>query len=269
MLKISKVARTKNKPRTQPRTSRARARKSRSLVKKFLFFAKAALIIGVLSLFSLIYLNIDSIIKDWYQFTAKAGFALKHVSVDGQKYTSHDQIGKKLNLKERMPIFSVSLEELKENLESLPWVKYAVVERELPDSIHIYIKERVPLALGQKNRKLYIIDNEGVIINEKELASHLSLPIIIGDGAEIYVNSLMKTLKEDNKLFKRISSVTRVSERRWNVRFDNKLEVKLPEENMEAAWRKVIKLYKNNELFLPDVKSLDLRVANKIYVERK
>ncbi len=263
------VAKTKRKPKTQPKVARARARKSRSLVKKIMLFAKALLILAVVSLFILIYLSIDSIVKDWYQITARAGFVLEHVSVDGQKYTNNDQIGRKLNLKKRMPIFSVSLEELKENLESLPWVKHAVIERELPNDIHIYIKERVPLALGQKNRKLYIIDNEGVIINEKELASHMSLPIIIGDGAEIYVNSLMETLKEDSELFKRISSVTRVSERRWNVRFDNKLEVKLPGENMEKAWKKVIKLYKNNELFLPDIKSLDLRVANKIYVEKK
>lgn len=263
------MVKTKKKHKTQPKTVRMRARKSRSFIKKLVFFAKASLIMAVISLFSLIYLNREGIIKDWYSFTAKLGFALENLSVDGQKYTSNDQIGKKLHLKKRVPIFSVSLEEIKENLESLPWVKYVVVERELPDSIHISIKERVPLALGQKNRKLYIIDDEGVIINEKELASHLSLPIIIGDGAEIYANPLMKVLKEDSNLFKRISSVIRVSERRWNVRFDNKLEVKLPEENMESAWKKVIKLYKNNELFLPDVKSLDLRVANKIYVEKK
>lgn len=263
------MTKAKRKPKTEQKVTRASARKSRSLVKKIMIFAKVSLILAIMSLFILVYMSIDNIVKDWYQITAKAGFVLEHVSVDGQKYTSNDQIGQKLHLKKRMPIFSISLEELKDNLESLPWVKHAVVERELPNVIHIYIRERVPLALGQKDRKLYIIDDEGGIINEKELASHLSLPIIIGDGAEIYVNSLMEMLKEDAELFKRISSVTRVSERRWNVRFDNKLEVKLPEENMEKAWKKVVKLYKTNELFLPDIKSLDLRVANKIYVEKK
>lgn len=263
------MKKTKKKYKTQQKTSRTKSRKSRSFAKKILLFAKISFILAIVSVFSLIYFNIDGIIKDWYQFTARLGFSLEHLSVDGQKYTSNDQIGKKLHLKKRVPIFSVSLEDLKNNLESLPWVKHAVVERELPNNIHIYIKERVPLALGQKNRKLYIIDEEGEIIDEKELASHLSLPIIIGDGAEIYASSLIKTLKKDERLFKRVNSVIRVSERRWNVRFDNKLEVKLPEENMTEAWDQVIKLHKNNELFLPDIKSLDLRIANKIYVEKK
>ena len=76
-------------------------------------------------------------------------------------------------------------------------------------------------------------------------------------------------LKVDEDLFKHITSIIRVSERRWNVRFDNDLEVKLPEEEIEVAWQKIVKMYKNKELFLPENASLDLRIANKIYVEKK
>ncbi len=260
------MIRTKKKYKPQ---KTGRAKKTRSFAKKVLIFSRLLLLSAIIAICILIYMSLGYIAKDWYKFTAKMGFTLEHVSVDGQKYTNNDQIGKKLRLKKNMPILSISLEDLKTNLETLPWVKHAVVERELPDAVHIYIEERIPLALGQKDRKLYIIDEEGFIINEKELASHLSLPIIIGDGAEIYASYLIRILKIDANLFKRISSIIRVSERRWNVRFDNDLEIKLPEENMEAAWKKVIKLYKNNELFLPEVKSLDLRVANKIYIEKK
>lgn len=247
----------------------ASTRKKRSFLQKFILSTKSIFIIAVVSLFTAIYLNIDYICKDLYQMTARMGFSLKTISVEGQKYSTNEQIGKKLQLKKAVPIFSISLSDLKDRLEQLPWVKHVTVKRELPSSILISIVERSPIALGQKDRKLYIIDDEGVIINEKDLASHLSLPIIIGEGAEIYANSLIKILKTDEELFKRISSIVRVSERRWNIILDNDLEIKLPEENMEKAWKKIIKLNKSKELFLPDISSIDLRVANKIYVEKK
>ena len=150
----------------------------------------------------------------------------------------------------------------------IEWIKYASVERELPNKIHIAIIERTPIALGQKDKKLYLIDDEGVIINQSDIKSHLHLPIIIGEGAEINANSLIKMLRVEPDLFNHISSIIRVSERRWNVRLDNKIEIKMPEENFEQAWQTVIKLYRKNELLNKDLKVLDLRIENKIFVEK-
>ena len=216
-----------------------------------------------------LYINLDNIGNSWYQATAHLGFTLENITIEGQKYTNNQKIAQELKLKKGMPIFKISLESVKDRLEELQWIKYAVVERTLPNAIHIYIVERTPIALGQKDHTLHIIDDEGIIINEDDLSNHLSLPIIIGDGAEIYANSLITILQEDPALFKKITSIIRVSERRWNVRFDNELEVKLPEKNIETAWKKVIKLYRNKELFLPNISSIDLRITNKIYVEKK
>ncbi len=244
-------------------------RKFRLFLQRSILAAKLLLIAGIVTIFTLIYLNINFISKDWYKFTANLGFTVEKINVEGQNYTTNEKIGKILKIKPGMPIFAISLDNLKERLENLEWIKHANVKRELPNSINISIIERTPIALGQKDRKLYIIDDEGMVIREKNLAAHSHLPIIIGEGAEIYANSLIKMLKVDEDLFKHITSIIRVSERRWNVRFDNDLEVKLPEEEIEVAWQKIVKMYKNKELFLPENASLDLRIANKIYVEKK
>ncbi len=246
-----------------------RSAKKSSFLMKFLLTPKLLFASVIIILISIIYLNFNLLLKPFYDYTARAGFVLSNLSIEGQKYSTHEQISKKLQLRKNTPIFAISLNNLKSRLEQLPWIKYVTVERILPDSIYIFIIERTPIALGQKDRKLYVIDDDGIIINEKDLAAHLHLPIIIGDGAEIYAHSLINSLKKNEELFKRINSIIRVSERRWNVRFDNELEVKLPEENMEKAWDKIIKLYKNNELFNDDIMSIDLRVANKLYVEKK
>ena len=249
--------------------SSVKQRKKRLFAKKLLFAAKLLLTLVLLAISSLLYINLNRISDDFYQEIAKLGFVLEEITISGQNYSNNEQIGKALKLKKGMPIFSVSLSDLKIRLEKIEWIKQAIVERKLPNSIHISIVERVPIALGQKDRKLSLIDAEGVVINEPEIAKHLHLPIIIGEGAEIYASSLIEMVKSDEELFKRVNSIIMVSERRCNIRFDNGLEVKLPEENMKKAWEKVVKLYKKNELFLPENAVLDLRVENKIFVEKR
>lgn len=259
----------KKKPKIKKLKDTAKSRRMRSLTQKFFVGLRILVALFIFALIGLSYLNLDKIYNQVYKLTANLGFTLENITIEGQKFVNNDLIAQELKLKKGMSIFAVSLDSVKSRLEEIQWVKYAIVERELPHSIHIYIVERTPIALGQKDKKLYIIDDEGAIINEKDLDKHLELPIIIGDGAEIYANSLINILKEDPELFKKIDAIIHVSERRWNVRFDNDLEIKLPEENIELAWKKVIKLYNNKELFSPDISAIDLRIANKIYVEKK
>jgi cell division protein FtsQ len=259
----------RKKTKSSKASNPAQQRKRRLHIKRGLLAAKIIIILSAFALAFILYMNINKISRDFYRLTANAGFIVKEVTVEGQSHTKSEEISKILKIKPGSAIFSLDLQDLKARLESIEWIKYVIVERILPNNIHVSVVERTPIALGQKDKKLYIIDDEGAIINEKNIKNHFHLPIIIGDGAEIYANSLIKMLKIDPDLFKHISSIIRISERRWNIRFDNGLEVKMPEGKMEQAWNKVIKLHKNKELFNDELVSLDLRVPNKIFVEKK
>ncbi len=259
----------RNKVKKRKIISPAGQRKRRANAKRGKSIAKILALLTIIFFVYFIYMSSDKICKEFYQMTASLGFVVKDVTVEGQRHISDDQISKVLKIKTGAPIFSVSLADIKARLEGIEWVKYVIVERVLPDKIYVCVVERTPIALGQKDHKLYIIDDEGAIVNEKNIKEYIHLPIIIGDGAEIYASSLIKMLKIEPSLFKSIVSIIRVSERRWNIRFENGLEVKFPEEGLENAWNTVIKLYKKKELFEMDIKSLDLRVPNKIFVEKK
>ncbi len=217
---------------------------------------------------SFLYIQAPKFISKLYQITADVGLVVKDVIIEGQKNTNSEKISRAIKIKSGTPIFEVSLWELKKRLESIEWIKSVSISRELPNNIHIFIEERKPIALGQKDKQLYLIDDEGAIIYEKNLKNYLHLPIIIGDGAEIYASSLIEMLKVEPELFKHISSIARVSERRWNIRLNEKIEVKMPEDNFDNAWKLVIKLFKKNELFNQDIKVIDLRIKNKIFIEK-
>jgi cell division protein FtsQ len=195
------------------------------------------------------------------------GIVLKNVYLEGQNYTDRTEIIKALNVEIGEPILNINLSKLQNNLKSIGWIQDAVIERQLPDTLYIWIVERTPLALWQNSGKMYIIDQEGKVIegeNNFQKFSHLIL--LIGEDAPLYAKSLFSFIDKEKDLFQQISSATRISERRWNIRFQNGLVVKLPEEEAEKYWQYVVNMYKKKILF-NDIKTLDLRVPNKLYIE--
>lgn len=244
-------------------------KQNKSFAERIAVFKKIIPIIFIFFILGYLYFSLEKIYDYFYRFSSQLGFTTKHITIEGQKYSSGDKISRTLKIKTGMPILAIDIGEVKSNLEKIDWIKMAIVERKLPDSINIYIVERTPIALLQRDRKLYLIDDQGVIIREDNIKEHLDLPILIGEGAELYANSLINSLKVDPELFKQIYSIIRVNEHRWNIRFDNEIEVKLPEKDFDKAWAKVIKLYKKGTLFLPENAVIDLRIPNKVYIEKK
>jgi cell division protein FtsQ len=165
------------------------------------------------------------------------------------------------------PILAIDIGEIKKKLEHISWVKYAVVERRLPNTLYVGIVERQPMALWQNAGAVYLIDSEGQIIEEKNLQPFSNLLIMIGEDAPLHAHDLMDIIIKDPELFSQISAISRVGGRRWNINFREKLEVKLPEHDTEKAWDYVIKLYKNNRLFNQGITSLDLRINHKLYIK--
>jgi cell division protein FtsQ len=212
--------------------------------------------------------NFQNNIKNCLAFILnKTNMTLQNVYLEGQKHTKNQQIVSAINLKIGQPIMSVPINEIKDSLESISWVKYAMVERQLPDSLYINIVEREAIAFWQNGGKLYLIDDEGSPILEQDLLAYKDLIILIGDDAPLNVNSLLQMISKNKELYKQVSSATRVGERRWNIKFSNGLEIMLPEERPEKSWDYVIKLYENKNLFAKGTSVVDLRIPDRLYIK--
>jgi len=62
------------------------------------------------------------------------------------------------------PILAVKPSRAKEQLESLPWVRSATIERRLPGTLFVRLVERRPLAVWQHGGTQELIDREGTVI---------------------------------------------------------------------------------------------------------
>ena len=130
-------------------------------------------------------------------------------------------------------ILAISMKKMKDRINKLPWVKSARIERHFPDKISLTLFERTPMARWQTNRKLKLIDEHGDIIPRVDLAKFSNLPIIIGKNAPKVASQILETLSNEPHLFKRVKSLTLVSDRRWDVQLDNQINVHLPEKIRE------------------------------------
>jgi len=126
--------------------------------------------------------------------TARLGLVVTDVKVEGRETTDRETILAALGAGPGTPILAMSPRRAKEQLKALPWVRSAVVERRLPDTLYVRLVERKPLALWQHGGKLELIDREGGVIPVTRLDRFAKLPLVVGEGAARHAADLLDML---------------------------------------------------------------------------
>ncbi len=198
--------------------------------------------------------------------SAEAGLALREVLVQGRGRTSQAELMTALDLHIGAPILGLDPETLRTRLEALPWVARARVERRLPDTLFITVEEREPLALWQRDGALALIDRNGEVIADPELAPFGGLPMVVGDRANGHAAELVDMLATAPELARRVTAAIWVGDRRWNLRLDNGVDIRLPEEDGAAAWTELASLERLHGLIDRDLVAIDLRQPDRLIV---
>lgn len=198
-------------------------------------------------------------------WTADAGLAVRDVFVDGRLRTPADVVRTELGVELGMPILAVDPLAAKDRLESLPWVERASIARMFPDTVHVRLLERQPLALWQRSGRFAVIDRaghvvEGAVGHDRPAAAYRHLRVLIGDDAPRHAAPLFALLSTEPALSARVVAATRVGGRRWNLHLDNRIEVLLPEKDPLPAWRLLARKAREDALLERAVSVIDLRL---------
>ena len=185
--------------------------------------------------------------------SADLGLKVSDVAVSGRQRTTRDELLAALDVKRGDPIIGFDPQAARDRLEGLPWVRSARVERSLPDVVRVDIVERQPLALWQVDRRLQVIDQEG--------------PVIVGPDAATHAPSLLQLLGGEPDLAKRMTAAIRVAERRWNIRLDDRVEVRLPAQDIGVAWSRLATMERTNAVLGRDIVAVDLRLPDRTIVQ--
>jgi cell division protein FtsQ len=209
----------------------------------------------------------DSSVNEWGGFLSNVtGLIVSEVLVNGREQTKKKNLLRAAQIMVGDPILGLQLQKIQTNIAELPWVKTVSVERQFPDTIVINLIERKPTAIWQKNGGLNLIDSDGVVILTDALDLFSYLPIVIGRNAPENASKIISVLAKQPMLYERVKAITFVTERRWDVRLDNKIDIKLPEKQVQQAWSYLAEIERGHKVLHKDVVAVDMRIPDQLII---
>ena len=200
---------------------------------------------------------------------AKIGFSVGEILVVGRTETPQADLLAVLALERGSPMFAFDASAARRRVEALPWVLRASVTRMLPATVVLKIEERQPLALWQHEGRFALIDREGRVILREGLERFGHLPLVVGEDAPPHAAAILATLASEPQLMNRVTALVRIGGRRWNVRVDGAIDVRLPEDDPAAAWKRLAEYERTQSVLGRDVKILDLRLPDRLIVRSR
>lgn len=198
---------------------------------------------------------------------ADAGLTVQSVVLEGRAETARTDIIRMLGIKRGTLMKDVDVDEARARLEALPWVRSAEVRRVWPDRIYVRVVERKPVAIWQSEGELAVLDRTGHAISGQDVTRFTNLPLVVGKGADRAAPGLLDLLARQPQLRDHVKAAVRVGDRRWNLRLDNGVEVRLPEEGAEAALAELVRLAREQDILSRDIKAIDLRFPDRLIVK--
>lgn len=113
-------------------------------------------------------------------FSRNPYFELKNIVMKSDGRLSASQLIEYANIQEAGNLFAIDFDALRTNLESIPLVESVQIQRKLPDTLLVTVKERVAIAqVDWKWRAVpFLVDRQGIVLPATR--SGRALPIISG-----------------------------------------------------------------------------------------
>ena len=200
--------------------------------------------------------------------SASAGLVIKTIWVDGRGHTPEAALAEALSMEPGDPLLGFDLDAVRARIEALPWVRQAVVERQLSGAIHLRLTEREPIAVWQDDGRYQLVDMDGTPF-EGDVAEYAALPQVVGEDAPAHTADLIAMLRAEPALAKRVKAAVRVAERRWNLRLDSLdsgIDVALPEDDAEDAWHRLAVYEREHGMLERRLTAIDLRLPDRVVV---
>jgi cell division protein FtsQ len=107
-------------------------------------------------------------------------FRARTIAVEGLERLSRPEILAQAGIRAGANVLAVNLAAARKRLLAHPWVAEAEVRRELPDALHIRIREHRPAAVVALAGEKFLLSDRGELFKEWEAADPAGLPAVVG-----------------------------------------------------------------------------------------
>lgn len=198
-----------------------------------------------------------------------SSFPIKNINIEGQ-FVHLDEPGLKALANESIKggFFSINVDEIRQYMQSEPWVETITVRRIWPDALAINVIEQTPVALWNG---VSLLNHRGHVYTPDVNTLPENLPSVTApEGTEeLILKELNRINTEINELGIALTAIHLSERRSWKLNFNN-LEVLLGKTEFEQRLQRFIELVPIaiNENFT-NISLIDLRYTNGFSVKRE
>jgi cell division protein FtsQ len=196
-----------------------------------------------------------------------AGFRITSVAINGRKQLSQDEVLAIGGVNGRSSLLFLDAASVREKLKADAWISEATVQKLYPGQLRIDIVERAPFAIWQRDGQMSVISEDGAVLENHVPDRFLKLPLVVGKGAETRARDFLALLARYPQVNAVTKAVVLIGERRWNLRLNDGLDVRLPENDVGNALAALSNLDKGEHLFSKDIVAIDLRLPDRLVVQ--
>ncbi|HEX9759969.1 MAG TPA: FtsQ-type POTRA domain-containing protein [Candidatus Acidoferrales bacterium] len=103
----------------------------------------------------------------------------EQIEVSGLRYVAQAGVLERFLPDAERSVFRVPVDQRRAQLEQIPWVERAAVQRVMPNRLRVEITERRPVAFLRQGAELALVDASGVIL-DRPLEGEFNFPVVTG-----------------------------------------------------------------------------------------
>jgi len=168
-------------------------------------------------------------LKDARDVTANSlGLRIAAISLSGQKEVSREEVLTTAGVTGRASLLFLDADAARAQLKANSWIADAAVLKLYPDRLQITVTERQAFALWQKDGRVSVIAADGTVLEPFVEDRYLALPLVVGPGAAQAAKDFLAIVDHYPAIRSVLRASILVAERRWNLRLENGIDVRLP-----------------------------------------
>jgi len=106
------------------------------------------------------------------------------IELSGNHIVSREAVVQQFVHDHNRSVLRIALDTRRSQIEQIPWVESASVQRFLPNRVRVELTERTPVAFARNGNELALIDAHGVIL-ERPQGEDLRFPIVSGVSEDV------------------------------------------------------------------------------------
>lgn len=104
------------------------------------------------------------VVAGWLYLRGSSAFHIREVEVTGNRRLTAEQVRRIASVPTDATLLRFPADDVEKRLESSPWISSVTLSRDFPDRLRIRVVERVPAALLDLGKTIWVVDGAGFVL---------------------------------------------------------------------------------------------------------